>query len=256
MLRASGATDRPGGGIDRGLVEHSLFEYTDLPPTHSSANAIAIYKGTNWIVKYNTFRNIRAGSEVREAPRPAVVARNESENTYTHNNLFIDCERAIAYGMGGPDVPPQHAGGAIYNNFIYRRRGFARGDAGILLWASTGTRVFHNTIIQNGTYRRAIEYRFPTTQSVDIRNNLTDGAIEARDGAQGVVAGNHMKATPRMFRNPASGDLRLAAGADVAIDKGVQVAGWPYDWDGDQRPLGARPDIGADESRAETGSGT
>jgi hypothetical protein len=247
MLRATAAGDRLDGGIDRGIVEYSVFEYTDIPPTRGSANGVAVYRGTNWIIKYNTFRNIRAGRDARETLRPAVVARDQSENTYTHNNLFIDCERAIAYGMGEPDGPATHAGGAIYNNFIYRRRGFARGDAGIMLWGATGTKVYHNTIIQNGTYQRAIEYRFASTKAVDIRNNLTDGGIEARNRAQGVVAGNYVKATLGMFRNPSSGDLRLMATAEEAIDEGVVIAEWPYDWDGDTRPLGGRPDIGADE---------
>jgi hypothetical protein len=35
--------------------------------------------------------------------------------------------------------------------------------------------VYHNTVIQNGTYKRPIEYRFASTTGVDIRNNLTDG---------------------------------------------------------------------------------
>jgi hypothetical protein len=50
-----------------------------------------------------------------------------------------------------------------------------------------------------------------------------------------------------MFRNPRAGDLRLTSTATEAIDRGVQVADSPYDWDGDKRPIGSRPDIGADE---------
>ena len=52
--------------------------------------------------------------------------------------------------VGDEDGAPDHTGGSFYNNFIYRQRGL-RGDAGIMLWSSPGTRVYHNTIVQNGT---------------------------------------------------------------------------------------------------------
>ncbi len=101
------------------------------------------------------------------------MVRNQSENTRTYQNLFVDCERAIAYGMGPEEsegITSSHVAGTIYNNFIYRRRGFPNGDAGIMLWDSSGTQVYHNTIMQYGTYANAIEYRFPSTTDVDIRN--------------------------------------------------------------------------------------
>ena len=36
-------------------------------------------------------------------------------------------------------------------------------------------------------------------------------------------------------------------GATIAVDAGVSVAGAAIDWDGETRPWGARPDLGADE---------
>jgi hypothetical protein len=44
-----------------------------------------------------------------------------------------------------------------------------------------------------------------------------------------------------------AGDLHLRPTADDAIDKGVRPIDWPRDWDGEARPHGTRPDIGADE---------
>ena len=123
-----------------------------------------------------------------------------------------------------------------------------------MLWAARDTKVYHNTVIQNGTYQRAIEYRYKATTGLDIRNNLTDGAIGSRNDAHATVTANYVRATLSMFRDPRSGDLRLLSGADQAIDRGVPLPGWTFDWDGDRRPLGARPDIGADEFSGRPGT--
>lgn len=107
--------------------------------------------------------------------------------------------------------------------------------------------VAHNTVIRNGTYPNAIEYRFPTTTGVHIANNLTDGAIAQRDAAQATLVANFTQATAGMFVNAASGDLHLRPTATQAIDKGVALAQVTTDWDGQARPCGAGSDIGADE---------
>ena len=127
-------------------------------------------------------------------------------------------------------------------------------DAGISLWDSPGTRVYHNTVIQNGTYPAAIEYRFPGTTGVEIINNLTDGLILQRDSAQGVVHTNYTQATADFFVNAAAADLHLSPTATLAIDRGANVSAVTADWDGDPRPAGAAPDLGADERRTASGN--
>ena len=245
-IRATAPADSAEGVAD-GVVEHSDFEYENVAADDDGWSAIVVYGGSNWTIRYNRFLNIRAGAKARARFRPAVVVRAGARDTHTHNNLFLDCDRPIAYGIEEhPDGSPDHNGGSIYNNFIYRRRGL-RGDAGIILWAAADTKVYHNTIIQNGTYQRAIEYRFKATTGLDIRNNLTDDAIAGRDDAHATVAANYMRATLAMFRSPRAGDLRLLPTAEQAIDRGVPLAGWAFGWDGKQRPFGPRPDIGADE---------
>jgi PKD repeat protein len=107
----------------------------------------------------------------------------------------------------------------------------------------------HNTVIQNGTYPNAIEYRFPSTTGVTIANNLTDGAIRQRDGAQAAVGANYTAASAEMFVNPGSGDFHLAPAASNAVDQGLVVPDVARDWDGDTRSLGLAPDLGADELR-------
>src|SRR5262245_10587869 len=90
--------------------------------------------------------------------------------TITERNVFIDCERAILYGLGPQaGFAHSHSAGIIRNNFIYRSVG---GDTGISVWDSPDTKVLHNTVLQTDAYPTAIEYRFSSTTGVVIRNNL------------------------------------------------------------------------------------
>jgi hypothetical protein len=54
-------------------------------------------------------------------------------------------------------------------------------------------------------------------------------------------------ATPALFADLAAGDPRLAATAATVIDQGLELADCATDFEGDSRPEGAAPDIGADE---------
>ena len=179
-----------------------------------------------------------------------------SRDTLVDSNVFIDCERGIIFGLG-PQAPyaHSHSGGTIVNNFIYRTQP-VNADAGISVWDSPDTKVLHNTVIQNGTYQNAIEYRFPGTTGVEIINNLTDGQIQQRDAAQGSVYSNYTAATPAYFINPGGGDLHLTAAATAALDRGVYLPLVERDWDGEPRLEGAAADLGADERRESPPSGS
>src|SRR6185436_4595004 len=122
---------------------------------------------------------------------------------------------------------------------------------GISVWDTPGTRIFNNPVIQNGTYKDAIEYRFPATTGVEVFNNLTDGAIRSRDGAVAALGNNYTLATAALFANAAVGDLHLAKGASVAIDRGRTMAGTAVDFDWNARPAGTAWDVGADEAVAQ-----
>jgi hypothetical protein len=179
---------------------------------------------------------------------PAVLAWRNSSGTVVEGNTFIDCQREIALGLVEA-TPNDHAGGIIRNNFVVRQAGLG-GDAAISVFDSPGTSVLHNTVLMQGPYPNAIEYRFPDTAGNSIANNLVDGRIQARDGATASLQGNVTSATAAMFESPATGNLHLRADAVQAIDRGVTVGNCPQDWDGAPRPGGTAPDVGADESVA------
>jgi hypothetical protein len=121
------------------------------------------------------------------------------------------------------------------------------GDVGIVAESAPNAKILNNTVILSGTYPNAIEHRFPATTGVNIRNNLTDATIQARDGATATLANNVTNAQPAWFVNSSIGDLHLSSAATLAIDRAQVDPDVTLDYDGDSRPIGPLPDIGADE---------
>ena len=236
--------DLVGAGNDDGVVEYSTLEYTTTAK-NDYTNGIDVHNGANWIIRYNTFRNIVSPPGAPLAG-PAVLMWHGSSNTITDSNVFVNCARGIYYGMT-PGVL-DHSGGIIRNNFVFRAAGH-HGDVGISVNDSPGTQVLNNTVYQSGTYGTSIEYRFPISTGLLIANNLVDGVILDRNGASATLENNYTGAPAGMFVNAATGNLHLASTAIGAIDQGVTLTNVTLDIDGDSRPLGVAYDIGADEYR-------
>jgi hypothetical protein len=230
------------GGVDGGVVEYSVFEYTAAAPTFYT-NGIDVHRGAGWVIRDNLFRNIVSADGALAGP--AVLMWNRSRDTIAERNQFVNCARGISFGL--EEAASDHAGGVIRNNVIVRR-GDERGDVGIHIADSPGTRVLNNTVFLSGTYATPIEYRFSGTREIVIRNNLVDGAIAARDGAAGIVSDNVTTAAAGWFRDVATGDLRLTGLAVAAIDRGVALRDVTDDWAGISRPQGRGYDVGAFES--------
>lgn len=246
---------RNPNGVDDTTVEYSLFEFTKIGPADGYTQGIDAHHASNWVIRHNLFRNIRVPSSAPMKNRPAILMWSGSRDTLVYGNTMINCERGVIFGLGPQSgFTHSHWGGAIFNNVIYRTDP-VNADAGISVWDSPNTVVYHNTVIQNGTYKNAIEYRFPGTTGVRIENNLTDGAIARRDGAQAVLLGNITSAGPELFVNAATGDLHLQPTATGAVDRGVDVSEVTADWDGEARPSGAGWDVGADEVGGSSGEG-
>jgi hypothetical protein len=242
----------PGPYADDGVVECSVIGYTDRARS-AYTNGVDVLAGSGWIIRDNTFQNIRAPSG--QLAGPAVLMWRNSIGTIVERNRFIENDRAIAFGLSAPDANSRdgettydHQGGVIRNNMIYR---VGPGDVGITVNYAKDVSIVHNTVILNGTFAQgAIEYRFSSTNA-DIRFNLTDAPIWQRDGASATVAGNVASASPAWFVAPASGDLHLLPSATPAIDQ-AGTGGSPDDYDRESR-IGSPADIGADELGATSG---
>lgn len=173
---------------NNGIVQNSLFEYTAGIGPYYYIGGIDAHRSVDWLVKNNTFKNIASpGKNIAEH---AVHFWNGSANTKTINNLIIDSDRGIGYGMS--NKPNQHEGGQISGNVIIHTASHHEfADVGISLESSPNTLVSNNTIFSTSAYPNAIEYRFSRTSNVVVKNNVTNKAISGRDGSTGEVTNNY-----------------------------------------------------------------
>ncbi len=238
----------PGPYADNGTVECSLIEYTDRAPSWYT-NGVDVLAGADWVIRNNVFRNIRA--PVGQLAGPAILMWRNSLDTVVEGNLFIECDRGIALGLSAPDSNSRdgegtydHQGGVIRNNIFFRE---GSGDIGITVNYAKDVKIYHNTVILNGTFPwGAIEYRFLAT-TADIRYNLSDAPIWERDNASANLVGNLVNAQAGWFADMANGNLHLSAGAVAAIDQALPLPEVALDFDGELRSTGGNPDVGADE---------
>ncbi len=231
-------------GVNNGIVEYSILEFEKTSRDHYT-DGVDILTGNNWVIRDNLFRNIRAPAG--QLAGPAILMWGGSNNTIVERNLFLNTQRGIAFGLQ-ERTPNDHSGGIIRNNIFFRKPG-ETGDTGIYIADSPNTKALHNTIILNGTYPNAIEYRFPDTTAVEIRFNLTDAPIVSRDGARASVATNVTTASTDIFVNPANNDLHLRSTSAAVMDLAPVHPDVADDYDGEPRPTtGIAPrDVGADE---------
>jgi len=230
-----------GAGVNNGIVEYCTIEYTSTARSDYT-NGVDVHSGSDWIIRYNLFRNIRAPAG--QLAGPAILMWNRSRNTIVEGNILLNVQYGIALGLVN-SRPDDHTGGIVRNNFFHRSSSQS-GDVGITINSSAGTKVLHNTVILSGTYPNGIEYRFPETTGVDIRYNLTDAKVTSRNGASGTVSGNVSNASPSWFVDAVGGDLHLTASATGAIDQANSHPDVAKDYDAESRS-GSAPDVGADE---------
>lgn len=258
FIKANPTDVNAGLGVNNGVVEYCWFEYTGSPPDDHGAgvgyfNGISAHAAKNWMVRGNLFKNLHNPDGTAYPWNPAVLFWRNSSNTVTERNIFINVDRAVAYGLDQATPYREHTGGVIRNNFVHLTPGLlsasrrANSDGAIIVWNSPGTQVDHNTILLNDNEYYAVQFRFATSSNGVARNNLTDAPIHLRDGASAVVSGNLSTASPALFVNPAAGDLHLLASATNAIDRAAGLLTVTNDFDGERRPRGATPDLGADE---------
>ena len=232
-----------GDGSDDGLLACSLLEYTTTAPDDYT-NGISAHDAHGWTVRDNTWKRIRTSTGT---PVPTILFWSSSSDTIVERNVLLDCSQGIAFGNSS-QTGINHTGGIVRNNVIYAS---APHDVMIEMIRSTGWLVAHNTVIglaPSGGLTWGMEARFSESQGT-FAYNLTNMDIEhTRDGAQGTVTGNITDAQTTWFVNPGSGDMHLRASATPAIDHAAVLTEVPTDIDGDVRPIGTAPDVGADEA--------
>ena len=253
-----GSSGGYGLGVDDGIIEYTIFEYLTAPPNidHGGGigytNGVDIHGGRNWIIRNNLFRNFHTPDSARHVFNPAVLMWNGSQGTVTENNIFIDVDRAVAYGLIKRRAGPDHREGIIRNNFIYQRPGLftstrrSQSDGLIIAWSAPNSLIVHNTIVTNNNSTYAIQFRWDTDGS-QANNNLADADINSRNRAEFTQTGNFLYATNSLFLDPTNANLHLHPTATAAVDKVSALAQAPRDIDGHVRPQGIRADIGADE---------
>lgn len=188
-----------GDGVNDGVVEYSVFAYTDGPPTKDHGggtgytNGVDVHAGADWIIRNNRFENFHTSDESDHQWNPAVLIWNGARNSVVENNEFYNVDRAIAFGLIGREH--DHFGGSISGNHIeyqpglysFRRR--AGSDGAVIVWSSPETIVRDNTVLTRGNLRRSIEFRFNTDGAQALINTI-DAPIGIRDGARFYESGN------------------------------------------------------------------
>jgi hypothetical protein len=260
----------PGGAgfyADNGTVACSHIELTDAGRPHVRNNCytggVDAHQARGWTIRDNWIGGFWCSDGLSEH---GIHFWTGSRDTTIERNTLVNNARGIGCGLlesgsgrtyGDNPCPTasgyvDHYGAMVRNNFVFvnsaalfaSQFGF---DCGICIWQTCGAQVLHNTVYSTQAPFSSIEWRFGNTV-VDVRNNLVSHNLRDRGGTD-TQAGNLQSAPAAMFRNVASGDLRLKHGATAAIDQGAPVSGGLAndDIDGDTRPIGAARDIGADE---------
>jgi hypothetical protein len=202
-------------------VTHEAIEFK--PGTHHNiAENNEIYRaGTAWSAKCGV--TFGFGIEVNERDLGVQTWSGNPDHIIRNNRIHdMDCS-AIRLGTGS----------TAYNNVVWNIR--LAGQNGIRITNPNGDSfprlVYHNTVAVRAA--DAITDRgSPTT---DIRNNI------------GPTAGANLAYDSASFVNATAGDFHLVASA-AAIDAGQDLGGLvPMDQDGNDRPAGTFPDMGAFE---------
>lgn len=196
-----------------------------------------------WVVRGNLITGIR-GSRLAGT---GIQFKSGSVGTLIERNT-VRGSGLNGINLGGFGTPAwgnqahEHVGGVVRNNVVT-----GTADAGISVMDSVNGTVVHNTLWNNGYTPDVRRY----ARGLVYRANILDRPLNLRDGTTARASQNLVLASPAdasLFVNAAKGDLHLKASARRAIDRApARLA--PNDLDGERRPKGARPDIGADEAR-------
>jgi len=234
--------------VNNGRITSCLIELTDSGRAKVWERNGSCYTGgvdahqaEDWIIEDNKIRGFWCAAGLAEH---GVHFWSDSSGTLVQRNLIIDCDRGIGFGLGSSG----HSGGIIRNNMIYHGENHGVSDVGIGLESASDAQVYNNTIFHEHGYPNGIEYRFTASNNLTIVNNLTNRSITSRNGGTATLISNNVNnAAVDWFTDATNGDLHLGSERDEVTDTALAVSSLVDDFDGQSRPQGTGPDIGADE---------
>lgn len=252
--------------VDDGVIACSHIELTNAGRSQIRNNCytggIDAHQARNWTIRDNIIEGFWCSSGLSEH---GIHLWRGSRDTIVERNLLRNNARGIGFGLvtSGPgrtygdNACPaasgyvDHYGGVIRNNMVYAGSAALFGseygfDCGICLANACAAAVLNNTVYATQAPFSSIEWRFANT-SAAIINNLVNHPMRERDGASATQSHNLTNAPANWFVDAAAGNLHLLPAATNAINQALPQAGVRDDFDGDSRPFGSAPDIGADE---------
>ena len=193
------------------------------------------HAANGWVIRDNLIEGFWCGSG--GLSEHGIHMWSGSQDTLVERNLLVNNARGIGFGLGSSG----HTGGIIRNNMVHTIQ-----DVGIGLESAPDSQVLNNSVYTEN-YQNSIEYRFSATSGLQIVNNLTNGSITSRDGGSASLLNNITSAQMDWFMDALGGDLHLKSKINSVVDKALVLVSVSDDFDGDLRPIGLAPDIGADE---------
>lgn len=182
---------RPEISSDYGIIENSILQFTTGVAENFYTGGIDGIGAKHWQVKNNVFRDIASPS--KRISQYAVHFWINAKNNEVINNVFINNDRAIGFGMRSKqkNIEYNHLGGKIQHNLIMHTDDTDPfSDTGIMLEDAVDVDVSQNYIYIKSNYPNAIEYRFDGTQNNIIDSNTVNKSIRSRDNGQATVQNN------------------------------------------------------------------
>jgi Right handed beta helix region len=227
-----------------GVIEQCDFHYTAGIGPQLYIGGVDAHGASHWIIRRNEFRNIASPSS-RVAQHAIHFWADSSENL-VEQNLIIDCDRGIGFGLRGQPAK----GGIIRNNVIFHAsNSHPAADVGISLEECSGAKVLHNTVFQEHRYPSNIEIRFHSAATNLIANNLTNGKIHLKSNGNAELVSNVHRAERSWFLAPSQGDLRLRLGVAHQVNLGMKLPDVSHDYYGAERANPKFSTVGAHEIR-------
>jgi hypothetical protein len=183
-----------------GIVDGCIFQYTQGIGPNFYIGGVDALGAENWVVKNSIFRDI--ASPRGRVSQYAVHFWDNANNNRVTDNIFIDNDRAIGFGMRLPNrgVRYAHKNGVAKNNIIYHTdNGDPFGDVGIMAEGNSSISIDSNIIFQLHPYSNAIEYRWDNSNDISITGNQTNKQIRSRDGAEATLEQNSDSLTLEEF---------------------------------------------------------